>query len=82
MRLSEYAEIDVSNAWAGQRNPVRYTDLSEFNLSPESLDWKPFPTDREKTRVATPPLTIDEAKQGLARRLGISPECIEIQIRA
>ena len=82
IQLSEYAEINVPNGWSGQRNPVRYSDLSEFGIDPDKIDWIPFPTDREKPHDSTPELTIEEAKRGLAKKLGVAPECIEIIIRA
>lgn len=82
IQLTEYAEIDIPNGWQGQRNPVRYTNLSEFGLSDDQIGWTPFPTDRVKEYDLTAELTIDEAKRGLAKKLGVSPECIEITIRA
>ena len=58
----------------------------EFDIDPETLDWKPFPFDqqieRSITMRSTPSLTIEEAKQGIAKKLGIDPDCIEITIRA
>jgi hypothetical protein len=41
--LGEYAEIDIPNFWTGQQNPVRYTNLSELEIDPERVEWKPFP---------------------------------------
>ena len=84
IQFSEYAEIDISNAWKGYQNPVKYTDLSEFDIDPEQLDWKPFPADQviNQTHIGIPALTIEEAKFGIAKKLGIAPECIEITIRA
>ncbi len=82
IQFDEYAEIDVPDAWGGQRNPVRYTSLSEFGLSHDELEWIPFPKDRVKEYDSTPELTIEEAKKGLAKKMGISPDCIEITIRA
>jgi hypothetical protein len=83
IQMSEYALIDVPRAWSGQRNPVRYSNLSEFNIDPSKLVWKPFPV------VATPrptqevrPLSVEEAKKGLAAKFGVSIDSIEITIRA
>ncbi|MEP7216635.1 MAG: hypothetical protein ABI782_10320 [Anaerolineaceae bacterium] len=81
INFSEYAEIDIARAWPGNRNPVTYTSTDQLGIDPAKLTWLPFPMDR----VAQPevkPLTIDEAKRGIARALGIAPECIEITIRA
>lgn len=80
--FDEYAEVDLPDAWGGQRNPVRYTDLSEFGIDLQQITWKPFPVDRLKERDSIPELTIDEAKRGLAKKLGVSTDCIEITIRA
>lgn len=81
IQLNEYAEINVPKGWQGQRNPVRYTNLSEFGLSDDQIKWIPFPKDRVKEYDLTPELTIDQAKRGLAKKLGVSPDCIEITIR-
>lgn len=84
IQFNEYAEIDIPDAWKGFRNPVRYMDLSDLKIDPESLVWKPFPFDQQVDRSIknTPALTIEEAKQGIAKKLGIAPDCIEITIRA
>ena len=86
IQFSEYAKIDIPNAWGGYQNPVKYTDLSEIDpdLDPEQLDWKPFPTEQviNQAQVGIPELTIEEAKLGISKKLGITPECIEFTIRA
>ena len=82
IEFSQYALIDVPNSWGGQRNPVRYTNLLEFDLNTESLEWKEFPTDQVQVVDNTSPLTVEEAKKGLAKHIGVSPDCIEITIRA
>jgi hypothetical protein len=82
IQLSEYAEIDIPDAWGGQRNPVRYLDLSEIGIDPAQVPWKPFPTELEETHDPIPALTIEEAKRGLSKKLGVTPESIEITIRA
>ena len=81
INFSEYAEIDSPGAWPGNRNPVAYTSLDELKIDLATLTWKPFPTDR-RVEPEVKPLTIEEAKRGIARALGIAPECIEITIRA
>lgn len=47
IQISEYAHINLPNAWKGDRNPVRYLDItelkSELNLEIEKLEWLPFP---------------------------------------
>jgi hypothetical protein len=63
-------------------SPAYYTALgSQFSLDPDRLDWKEVPSDRGVESDLGEPLTIDEAKRGLARSLGLSPHCIEISIR-
>lgn len=84
IRFSEYAELDIPAFWGGFQNPIKYADLGDFDIDLESLEWKPFPTEGinapEYDRI--PALTIEEAKRGIAKKLGIAPENIEIIIRA
>jgi hypothetical protein len=84
IQFNEYAEIDIPDAWGGYQNPVKYVDLTEFKIDPDQLDWKPFPADQviNQAQIGIPALTIDEAKLGISKKLGITPECIEITIRA
>jgi hypothetical protein len=86
IQLSEYAEVDVPGAWKGQRNPVRYSNLSEFGISTGRLAWKEFPASPPRaTAQATDgiqPLSVEEAKAGLAAKFGVPVESIEITIRA
>ena len=84
IEISEYADIDIPDAWGNYQNPVKYTSLSELGIRPERLAWKPFPADQatERTDSNIPALTIEEAKQGIAKKLRIDPSCIEITIRA
>lgn len=80
--FQEYAPIEVANVWPGNRNPVAYLDLEGLGIDLASLEWKPFPTHQVVEENRAKPLTIEEAKLGLARALGISKNCIEITIRA
>ena len=84
IQFSEYAELNIQNAWGGFQNPIKYTDLSEYEIDPDQLDWKPFPHDQviDRTGMGVPPLTIEDAKIGISKMLGITPDCIEITIRA
>jgi hypothetical protein len=94
VKFSEYARIDYPNAWPGLRNPVRYATLEDFGIpSPDTLTWRPMPDNDsavEPTPMAAPPdedregfgpLTIAEAKAGLALGLGVPEGAIEITIR-
>jgi hypothetical protein len=80
--FSEYSEINIPNAWPGNRNPVAYKDLADFDIDVSELRWIPFPADQVVEQNSAKPLTIEEAKQGIAKALGITKECIEITIRA
>lgn len=83
LRFSEYAEVDIPDAWPGYRNPVLYTDLERFGIDLSTLNFQPMP---EPAPVAAPqkkvqPLSIAEAKEGLALTFGVSPANIEIVVR-
>jgi hypothetical protein len=84
IRFSEYAELNIPSFWGGFQNPVKYTDLNDLDVDLESLEWKPFPTEGINTPEydRIPALTIDEAKRGIAKKLGVTPDNIEIIIRA
>ena len=83
LTFSEYAEIDVPGAWPGNRNPVLYSDLENFNIDPASLVFKPMP--ERQPRTSKPPsirtLSIAEAKEALSQTFGVSPSAIEITVR-
>lgn len=89
--FSEYARIDVPNAWPGLRNPVRYATLEEFGITDVSgLEWLPMPTSEANAEPAASedeeqggfgPLTIAEAKAGLSLGLGVPESAIEISIK-
>ncbi|WP_210302221.1 hypothetical protein [Methylobacterium brachythecii] len=91
--FSEYAEISHEDAWPGNRNPVRYSDLSEFGVDdPDALIWHPMhqPTpQRQQASASTQvedhgvvgPLTIPEARVALAVGLGVPESAIEITVR-
>jgi hypothetical protein len=87
IQFSEYALVDIPDVWKGDRNPVKYASLEEIGIDPSSLKWKPMPepvatpASRAVTDTAVGPLTIAEAKKGLALTFGVAPETIEITIR-
>ena len=83
IKFAEYAEINVRDVWKGNRNPVAYGAVEELlpEIELNGLDWKPFPHELvEPAKVK--PLTIAEAKAGLAAHLGIQPDAIVITIHA
>jgi hypothetical protein len=82
IRFKEYAEVEIPNAWEGNRNPVFYTTLDALGINPVELTWERMPESPEQSVNSVRPLTIDEAKMGLAKSLGVSTSCIEITIRA
>lgn len=95
LKFSEYARIDVPSAWPGHRNPVLYTELESFGIRPEDLKFYPMPasisqdTSGDEEGHSTPeeqegvmPLTIAEAKAGLAAKFGVDPAQIQITIQA
>ena len=47
VKFDEYAELNIPNAWDGQRWPVKYyeteTLLNKFDIDSESLDWNKVP---------------------------------------
>lgn len=89
--FTEYAEIQMPRLWNGQRNPVLYTTLNDLGIDPDALTFKPIGShDAPEGRAAVPepprsrkplPLTIVDAKRGLAVHYGVMPESIEIIIR-
>lgn len=94
IEFSEYARINVPNSWSGLRNPVSYKTLGDFGINdPASLEWQPMPARPSTVRLRPHevqdedkdgfgPLTIAEAKAGLALGLGVPESAIEIMIRA
>lgn len=89
VQFSEFAKISVPNAWQQWRNPVRYTDFRSLGIDPTKLDFKPMPEPNAANVMApspttgqpVAPLTIGEAKKGLAKSFGVSEDAIEITIR-
>jgi hypothetical protein len=91
IQFSEYAVVDLPGIWKGDRNPVKYADLSDLGINPATLKWKKMPEvteraqlDRETKRAdanGIRPLSMADAKKGLALTFGVAPEAIEITIR-
>jgi len=88
IQFSEYARVDIPEIWKGDRNPVKYGTLEELGIDLTRLHWEPMPASREPIpEIVRPkgtnvgPLTMAEAKSGLAIAFGVSPEAIEITIR-
>jgi hypothetical protein len=92
IRFSEYAKLDMPDVWVkGDRNPVKYTTLEELGVDPSQLTWEAMPEPgvvpymsmvADDGRPAEDkPLTMAEAKRGLALMFNVPPSAIEITIR-
>jgi len=81
--FSEYAEIDLADKWPHYRNPVFYGNLEDHGIDVSTLNFQPMPTQQPAVlHLETPqPLTITQAKEGLALSFGVTPADIEIVIR-
>jgi hypothetical protein len=88
IKIREFARVDIPDVWQGWRNPVRYTNLTALGIDLNRLKFEPMP---KPTSVVDPPakrsgpdiapLTINEAKRGLAKTFGVPEDAIEITIR-
>jgi hypothetical protein len=91
IQFSEYAPVNVPDAWKGDRNPIKYVaSLKNLGIDPSTLKWEPMPEAGAapgptpapvKPNAGVQPLTMSEAKKGLAITFGVAPEAIEITIR-
>jgi hypothetical protein len=92
IQFDEFARVAIPNVWRGDRNPVRYTTLQELGIDPATLNWEHVPEhtpnpdgklapSSSSTSEISSPLSIAEAKRGLALTFGVAPEAIEITIR-
>jgi hypothetical protein len=93
IEFTEYARLNIPNAWKGDRNPVKYGRLDDLGIDPAKLKWERMPEpDNAPAPVAVipsatsskpivGPLTMAEAKKGLALTFNVPPEAIEITIR-
>lgn len=89
IQFSEFARVNIPDVWKGDRNPVKYTTLENLGIDPARLKWKVMPervnVSRPVGHVSSPsgpqPLTMAEAKRGLALTFNVAPEAIEITIR-
>jgi len=87
IQFSEFARVDIADVWKGDRNPVKYATLTELGIDPSRLKWEKMP-EPDASTIAAPttrtgpmPLTMAEAKKGLALTFGVTPEAIEITVR-
>jgi hypothetical protein len=91
IRFSEFARVNIPDYWEGDRNPVVYRSLEQLGIDPTALRWEVMPEpvpsvepsdglDRSQ-QVGFRPLTLSEAKKGLALTFNVAPEAVEITIR-
>lgn len=92
IEFSEFARVNVPNLWTGDRNPIKYRSAEEVSIDFSQLDWEKMPEvvgesasepsqGRAVEKVTVKPLTMAEAKKGLALTFNVPPEAIEITIR-
>jgi hypothetical protein len=88
--ISEFARVNIPDAWDHGRNPVRYTSLRDLGINLEGVVFQPMHEGDEPLPPAGRPahevalggvLTIAEAKRQLAVAFGVKPEAVEITIR-
>jgi hypothetical protein len=85
--ISEFAIPSHQGSWKwAWRNPVRYTTLEELGIELKNLKFKRAPPATQtppmaETGSSVKPLTIVEAKAGLAVKFGVSPDAIDIHIK-
>jgi hypothetical protein len=87
IKISNYAQLDIPDLWQrnGGRNPVRYTTLEDLGIDPTTQTFHPVPPQQQTNGVALVsasgrPLTIADAKRGLAETFGVNEEAVEITI--
>ena len=76
--ITDYAPIDLPDIWDGGRFPVRYTNLIDLGIDLSSLQFEPLGMAK---LAIIPPLSIAQAKEGLAKNYNIEPDQIEILIK-
>ena len=92
IQFSEFARVNVADVWKGDRNPVRYVPVEELGIDLSSLKWEAMPGHENASEPAgqvaslkkasgVQPLTMAEAKKGLALTFNVAPEAVEITIR-
>ena len=70
---------------AGNRNPVSYVELDDLGIDPDKFEFITAsdvkPEAPQEADTDDRPLTMAQAKQGLALTFGVPPEAVEITIR-
>lgn len=96
INIDSYAEIDLPEQWDGNRNPVSYRSMEDMGIDIDKLEFKPVSTvesstlsdlnnDAEESLTegydTTTPLSLKEAKAGLAMYFGVSEDDVQIVIK-
>ena len=78
--FDQYAELDIPDAWTGDRNPVAYTDLGTLGINPDALNWKEFEGETGTSSSTSPAAVIEQARTMVAHAFSISPEAVKITV--
>ena len=82
LNFDAYADISVADQWDGNRNPVAYSHLEDMGIDIDDLDFKKMPDPvPESNNSGIRPLTLSEAKEGLALNFCVDKDDIEITIK-
>jgi hypothetical protein len=84
IEMSRFARVNVKKVWTpGGANPVHYERVESLGIDLKNVKWEPWPTSEVGFRAESSahPLSIADAKRGLARTFGVEPEQIEIVIK-
>ncbi len=92
IQFSEFARVEFPGFWKGDRNPVKYTSVEDLGIDFSKLKWEAMPETVDVNEVVQEPviivsscgvrpLTMAEAKKGLALAFNVAPEAVEITIR-
>ena len=79
VQFSEWANLDIADAWGGWQNPVHYASLEELGINLLDLEFQKMPVSNGSGGSLS--LTIAQAKAGLARQYDVTPENVEILIK-
>lgn len=97
INIDSYCEIDIPKQWDGNRNPVSYRNLEDIGIEVNELEFKSVPKaspsnlvvikasdeyeNTEDSEATVKPLTLKDAKAGLALHFGVNEEDIQITIK-
>jgi hypothetical protein len=92
LTFDEYALLDIPDAWPGNRNPVAYVLAADYGIDYDKLQWQRVSAGTDKASISHrstenlmehfDKLTLQQIKEGLARRFQVTAAAIEINIKA